>query len=112
MILLGFGLNLAQYRLHQDGAFVQNDMKICSLNQEFDSVLIVVLYMTTQADLNVVSKESTSVCGRSHDRCTPRGKRNLSPEPHAASISKLEALNIAFIENDYDPNRQTIPTRH
>ncbi len=103
-------LDLAR-RLNPECHFVQADMRTFSLPERFDAILIddAIAYMTTEVDLRAVFERAYAhlnaggvmVCGP--DDITETFVQNHVKVSHAATASKPEHIEVAFIENNFDP---------
>lgn len=104
-------LDLAQ-RLNPECRFILGDMRDCTLDQEFDAVLIddAILYMASRNDL-------ASVFRNAYRHMKPGGvmvvmteytketfRQNSTCVSHAESKFKPTNIEVVFIENDYDPD--------
>ena len=103
-------LDLAR-RLNPECRFVQADMRTFSLPERFDAILIddAICYMTTEADLGAVFERAYAhlnaggvmVCGP--DDTAETFVQNHVKVSHAAAACKPEHIEVAFIENNFDP---------
>lgn len=104
-------LDLAQ-RLNPECRFVLGDMRVCSLDQEFDAVLIddAILYMASRDDLASVFHnayrhlKSGGVMVVTPEYTKETFRQNSTCVSHANSKYKPANVEVVFIENDYDPN--------
>ena len=99
-------------QLNPECTFVRADMRTCQLAHPFDAVLIddAITYMTSRADL-------TSVFATAYTHLAPGGVMVVTPDhlvetfqqnathvSHASARHKPAHLDVAFIENYYDPD--------
>lgn len=104
-------LDLAR-TLNPECAFVLDDMRTCSLGQEFDAVLIddAISYMTTRPELSAVFQTAYrhladgGVLVVSPDITRETFCQNRTRVSYADITAKPPDTDIVFIENDYDPD--------
>ena len=103
-------LELAR-QLNPECQFHRADMREFTLHERFDAILIddAICYMTTEEELRAVfdrAYEHLNTGGvmiGGPDETKETFRQNWTRVSHAASDSKLENMEVVFIENDFDP---------
>jgi SAM-dependent methyltransferase len=104
-------LDLAQH-LNPECNFILGDMRNCSLGQEFDAVLVddAISYMASRAELSAVFQNAYhhlrvgGVMVVAPDDTIETFHQNRTQVNYANAKAKPDNIDVAFIENYYDPN--------